>query len=174
MDAAKPVAKFALLSADRIFRYSLERVWETKKASLIFVMLNPSTADADLDDPTIRRCMGFARGWGYGGIEVLNLYAFRSPNPQELAKFLRDNARKFSVLNTTNADYMAAAFRSRRRGAKIVCAWGSSIDTMQLGMAACHRAICYGLRPHCLGVNADGQPKHPLYVPATAPLLRYP
>src|SRR5688500_18287560 len=74
--------KKATLSACGRYRYHLERRWATHV--LPIVMLNPSTADAEIDDPTIRRCMGFAKRDGYGGIAVCNLYALRSPSPDDL------------------------------------------------------------------------------------------
>ena len=84
-DDAPAVCKSAQISPCGLYRYRLERFWSDKPA-LPFVMLNPSTADADLDDPTIRRCMGFARREGAGGIIVATLHAFRATTPEELRK----------------------------------------------------------------------------------------
>ncbi len=74
----------AVLSADGVYRYRLWRTWDASKPTLAFLMLNPSTADATEDDPTIRRCLGFAKEWGYGSLVVVNLFALRSPNPDAL------------------------------------------------------------------------------------------
>ena len=71
---------------DGQYRYLLWRKWEPSKTSAAFIMLNPSTADAEADDPTIRRCIGYARNWGCGGIVVANLFAFRATDPGELVK----------------------------------------------------------------------------------------
>ena len=78
--------KSAEISPCGLYRYSLTRKWEAWKGTVNFIMLNPSTADAQEDDPTIRRCIGFAKAWGYGGIVVTNLFAYRATNPKELKK----------------------------------------------------------------------------------------
>ena len=78
--------KYADLSDDGIYRYVLGREWDSEGAVLGFVMLNPSTADAEADDPTIRRCVGFAKRIGYGGIRVVNIYAYRTSSPLVLMK----------------------------------------------------------------------------------------
>ncbi len=66
------------------YRYSLWREWDSRRPIVAFVMLNPSTADAAKDDPTIRRCASFARSWGYGSLEVVNLFAYRASEPKRL------------------------------------------------------------------------------------------
>ena len=73
----------AVLSEDRRYRYCLSRSWG-RGERMAWIMLNPSTADADVDDPTIRRCRSFAKAWGYGGLEVVNLFAYRATNPAAL------------------------------------------------------------------------------------------
>jgi hypothetical protein len=75
------VKSSAVLSPDGVYRYRLDRVWGAGPR-VLFVMLNPSTADATQDDPTLRRCLGFARDWGYGSLTVANLYAYRARGPQ--------------------------------------------------------------------------------------------
>ena len=74
----------ALLSSCGTYRYRLWRYWHTEREPLIFIMLNPSTADAMQDDPTIRKCIGFAKRLGFGGIEVVNLFAYRATDPRDL------------------------------------------------------------------------------------------
>ena len=76
----------AIFSSDRIFRYILWRTWNEQNGHLMVIGLNPSTADETQDDPTIRRCVGFARQWGYGGLYMLNLFAYRATDPSELMK----------------------------------------------------------------------------------------
>lgn len=105
------------ISEDRIYRYRLERFWSGKHA-LPFVMLNPSIADADIDDPTIRRCMRFARREGAGGIIVANLYAYRATEPNALwhapDPYGPDN----------DAELTSVASWAARAGMPVVCAWG--------------------------------------------------
>lgn len=76
--------KDAILSEDRKYRYILSRTWDETKPTVLFIGLNPSTADENEDDPTIRRCIIFAKSWGYGGLIMANLFAFRTTNPQGL------------------------------------------------------------------------------------------
>lgn len=76
----------ALISDDGVYRYRLHRTWDSAKPTVAFLMLNPSTADATEDDPTIRRCIGFAKEWGYGTLIVGNLFALRSTDPERLTE----------------------------------------------------------------------------------------
>lgn len=76
--------KTAIISEDEKYRYQLSRCWDETKPRILFIMLNPSTADANIDDPTIRRVISFAKSWGYGGVYVGNLFAFRSTDPKGL------------------------------------------------------------------------------------------
>ena len=85
----KIIKKSAILSDCRIYRYSLTRTWDVNKKYVLFIGLNPSTADENYDDPTIRRCVDYAHRWGYGGLVMTNLFAFRATLPIDLknAKF---------------------------------------------------------------------------------------
>ena len=76
--------KHTIISQDNKYRYQLSRIWDERKPTVLFIMLIPSTADADIDDPTIRRVVNIAKSWGYGGVFVGNLYAFRSTDPKGL------------------------------------------------------------------------------------------
>jgi hypothetical protein len=71
---------------DKLYRYWLFRCWNMDKPIIVWIMLNPSTADHKKDDPTITRCINFSKSWGYGGMIVVNLFAFRATNPKELKK----------------------------------------------------------------------------------------
>lgn len=148
----------ALISPCGTFRYKLARVWDTALPALRFVMLNPSTADANVDDPTIRRCIGFSRREGYGGIEVLNLYALRATDPRRLA--LAPDAD-----GPDNATYLDAIACS---GIPIVCAWGARGGDRGIYMA--RRMACHGADLRCLGLTKGGHPSHPLYIKADQPL----
>lgn len=135
--------------------------------SCIFIMLNPSTADGDEDDPTIRRCVGYARRWGYDRLEVINLFAHRATDPASLLA-LNDNddpvgpENRSAFRRVLNGDYPVG---------QIVCAWGAhgghlGQDETALGWLG-ERAR------FALGLTKDGHPKHPLYLKADAELVPF-
>ena len=101
-----PIKRRAVFSRCKTYRYSLERLWETETPvkRVVFIGLNPSTADHRVDDPTIRRCMGFAERWGYNALRVVNLFAYRTPYPEELKK-AQDPVGPY------NAKHLGAAIR---------------------------------------------------------------
>jgi hypothetical protein len=136
------------------YRYTLWRAWDKSRPKLAFVMLNPSTADHRVDDPTIRRCQGFARSWGYGSLTVVNLFAFRTPSPAELA-------RADDPIGPRNDHVLRAC---SRRAAALVLAWG-----VHGKLRDRHRQVLELFagrrRPLlCLGTTRDGYPRHPLYL----------
>jgi len=146
------------------YRYLLERTWDEDRPPVAFIMLNPSTADAHTDDPTIRRCVGFARRWGAGGIRVTNLFAYRATDPSVL-KTAPDPAGEHCNDHIIIASSLAL---------RVVVAWGRHGAYRQRGeevLDLLSREAGYDC--FCLGVNADGSPKHPLYVPNDAPLQMY-
>lgn len=156
----------ATISADGRYRYKLWRRWSVDHdcPSWVpaFVMLNPSTADGDRDDPTIRRCVGFARGWGYKGVDIYNLFAYRATDPSDLAR-ARD------IVGPENGKYLREIFGRQ----VIVAAWGAhpvARDRAQRLVAAASPMACLS----CLGVTASGAPRHPLYVRADAKPVPYP
>ncbi len=145
--------KDAIISADGLYRYALWRVWDEQKRTILFICLNPSTADAVQDDPTLRRCMGFARAWGYGGVKLGNLFAYRATNPKELLAA----ADPVGPENNEWLKTMAVA------STMVIAAWGNR------GTLLNRSDQIAGLSRHlqnmkCLAVNKSGQPKHPLYV----------
>lgn len=134
------------------YRYQLWRVWDVRKSKVLFVMLNPSTADASIDDPTIRRCIGFAKSWGYGGMYVGNLFAYRSTSPKELLK-VKDPVGE---CNNYHLGEMA------EKCDLIVCAWGNAPILKKLGYNTTLNILN---RPkHYIDLAKDGTPKHPLYL----------
>jgi hypothetical protein len=147
----------AVMSECGKYRYRLSRVWDEIAYVLPFVMLNPSIADAKIDDPTIRRCMGFARREGYGGIEVTNLYAFRATSPVDLWKAI-DPEGPDNAQHLTDVAKAAAAY-----GVPIVCAWGAHGGRNNRPIAIMQAA---GANLRCLGKTKGGNPRHPLYVRA--------
>ena len=138
------------------------RYWLTRHLSVLgnggtvlFVMLNPSTADQSQDDPTIRRCMGFARDWGYADLKVANLYALRSTDPRGL----------FESNDPVGVDNLPTVDRLAAMADEIIAAWGATPHPggqdhvrQVLDILSWHQQV------RCLGVTAGGHPRHPLYV----------
>jgi hypothetical protein len=160
----------AALSPDRAYRYVLTRTWGDAPA-MTWVMLNPSTADAKTDDPTIRRCVRFARREGCGGIAVVNLFGLRATDPRALRDSLEAGIDPVGPVN----DWFV---RMHTQGAsRVVAAWGTH-GTLRGRAAEVARMleVIPGIRLECLGVTKDGHPKHPLArgrerVPDDAPLV---
>ena len=154
----------AVISEDEAYRYTLWRQWGPG-APMVFVMLNPSTADATQDDPTIRRCIGFAKREGYGGIHVVNLFAYRATNPADLLRCPID------VVGPDNFAHLREAGRMARLGGVCVAAWGSHAAATRLAVNNARMALRCSIS--CLGLTKAGAPKHPLYLPGDAPLISY-
>lgn len=163
---AEKVIKYAEISECGKYRYQLTRYWG-RGSFQPFVMLNPSTADASADDPTIRRCMSFARREGAGGIVVANLFAFRATSPKDM-KAAPD---PFGHGNELALRQVARASVIGKR--PIVCAWGVNSDfgTHLLAIGIFQQE---GAGMVCLGKTKDGSPRHPLYVRGDAPLVAFP
>jgi len=100
------------------FRYRLARRWAAGPA-LVFIMLNPSKADGDIDDPTVRKCIGFAKRLGYSGVEIVNLFAYRATDPADLKR------AGYPVGDENDAAIMAAVMLAVIFGKPVVCAWGA-------------------------------------------------
>ena len=139
------------------------RIGEPK--SCLFVMLNPSTADASIDDPTIRRCVAFAKRWRYDRLEVVNLFAYRATNPKTLLTL----GHKENPIGDRNSEVVSsAAFEA----GLIVCAWGAHGGHM--GHDETVRGWLGARKSFALGFTKAGQPRHPLYVPREADLVAMP
>lgn len=158
MSAAKQGAR---LSRDRRYRYLLWREWDSSRASVVFVGLNPSSADEREDDPTIRRCCGFARAWGYGGVRVVNLFAYRTARPRELWGVEKP-------VGARNDWWISLAVEG---AGVVVAAWGAcggeDVEERIVRVRGLLREVW------CLGVTKGGRPRHPLYVRGDARLTRY-
>jgi hypothetical protein len=129
----------------------------------VFIMLNPSTADGAQDDPTIRRCVGFAKAWGYERLEVVNLFAYRATQPAVILAmdYMAD------PVGPDNRDHVQNAVLD---AGKIICAWGAHGG--HLGQDETTLGWCGNRLIYSLGLTAKGHPKHPLYLPSTAqPIL---
>lgn len=150
----------AVISECGRYRYVLRRAWAVGEP-LVFVMLNPSTADALLDDPTIRRCIGFAKREGASGLSVVNLYAYRSTDPRRLWTV-------GDPVGPNNDDTLLLECVGR----KVVCAWGANARADRVGDVRTLLQLC-GADAWCLGTTNTGAPRHPLYIKADQPLQRY-
>jgi hypothetical protein len=143
------------------YRWWLERVWEPAAPRLIFIGLNPSRADGRRDDPTLRRLLGFARGWGYGSLEVLNLFARISPSPAVL--------RRAADPVGAETDAWIRARLLAHPQAPIWLGWGNhgrSNHGVWRGRDRAVLALLQGRDLWAVALTAAGQPRHPLYVPA--------
>jgi hypothetical protein len=154
------VRRRAVFDQARTYRYLLEHRWADGPA-MVFVMLNPSTADANADDPTIRRAVGFARRERCGALVVVNLFALRTTDPSVLS----------AHPDPVGPDNDWVLRDTVRCGAPVVAAWGA--HGALLGRAAAVARLLEPCRPLCLGLTASGHPRHPLYLPATAPLAPF-
>lgn len=162
------------------FRYMLWRAWgeQTAKglpdAPVNFLMLNPSTADYTRDDPTIRRCIGFSKDWGFNGVIITNVYPFRSTDPKAMMEArdrtgetsLRSCGGEFARVN--DAALMVGALASKL----CVCAWGINAERQE-AMRAINVLKSSRVQAFCLGKTKDGSPKHPLYLPRDAKPIPY-
>jgi hypothetical protein len=151
----------AAISACGKYRWWLRRqIDDRSNRTVCFVMLNPSTADADADDPTIRRCIEFARSWGYSILSVRNLFAYRATDPRELKR----------VDNPIGGATGDAELRAARTADLLVAGWGQKVPFRRADDA---ERFFAGSPVYCLGKNKDESPRHPLYVPAAQPLVPF-
>jgi len=168
MSKPQPV-RTATISDDGLYRYRLGRTWNPYLPKMVWIMLNPSTADAEVDDPTIRRCMGFARREHCGGIEVINLYAFRATKPQGLTMQADPEgpgncAAWLEVLSGASA----------KTPGPVVAAWGASIPKGLPESRALDAIVPMVTPPwYTLGLTNGGAPRHPLFVKSTSPLRKW-
>ena len=146
----------ATISVCTKYRYSLERVWDTGSTRVMIVGLNPSTADADSDDPTIRRCVGFARSNGFDGLLVTNLFAARSTSPAALLEM-------DDPVGPENDHWIG---RLTRRATKVVIAWGNGGRLKRRD----EEVLKVLAGSYCFGKTQLGAPRHPLYLARTTAL----
>lgn len=138
------------------YRYRLWRTWDASLPVLVFLMLNPSTADAVANDQTIARCINRAMALGCGGVVIVNLFALRATNPRKLYEHLDTQ----EVIGPEND----AAILNECRNRRVVCGWGTHGKLHGRGPQVLRLLKSHGVQTECLAVNADGTPKHPLYV----------
>ncbi len=153
--------KNAILDPTRTYRYVLERRWEQGDNMVNFVLLNPSTADESIDDPTIKKCISFAKNWGYDGLFVTNLFAFRATNPNDLKK------TQYPIGENNDSFLKEYAQKSK----KVVVAWGNHGTLLNRNKIVLEQ-IKTIQTPYYLELTKHGQPKHPLYVSLGTVLTR--
>ena len=153
------VNKNATFSDCRKYRYSLSRTWDGKKKTVLFIGLNPSTADEKIDDPTIRRCINYAQSWGYGSLLMVNLFAYRATTPTELK----------NVNNPIGNDNDLHIVELLKKVDLAVAAWGNEGSLLNRDKEV--KKIIPNLM--CLKINKSGQPAHPLYQKKDLKLIKY-
>ena len=152
----------AIFDINGRYRYSLWRAWSSYHPRILFVLLNPSTADEQKNDPTIRRCMGFARAWNFGSMEVVNLFAYRATDYREL----------FKVSDPIGEENNRFLMQAVERCSTVVLGWGTKgpllgRDRQIMSLLAGRNDV------YCLGITKDGQPRHPLYVKGDTSLVSF-
>ncbi|MGB8700183.1 MAG: DUF1643 domain-containing protein [Thermosynechococcaceae cyanobacterium] len=152
----------AIFDATGQYRYTLWREWDARRSRLCIVMLNPSEADETHNDPTIRRCIAFGQRLGYGSVEIVNLFAYRTPYPQALKQALDP------IGSENDQHLLQASHRSR----ELVLAWGNWGSLWERDRQV--RQLLAGTTCYCFGLNRTGQPRHPLYLPRATQLMPYP
>lgn len=155
----------SVFSADRVYRYCLWRIWRNIAAPkfCMFLMLNPSTADDDSLDPTLRRCQDFAQAWDMDGMAICNLFAFRSTDPEAMK----------AADDPCGEDNDLWIARIAGDATTIICGWGVHGSHQRRDDAVRVLFNSIGKELHCLGTNKDGSCKHPLYTPANTLLEKY-
>lgn len=179
-----PLKMETIFSPCRKYRYTLWRSWNLpqglpygrmgesgfeplplkgRQEFAMFIGLNPSTADETQDDPTIRRCIDFAKRWGYGALCMANLFAYRATQPKDMMT----TQEPIGVENDKCLIYLA------KHAGIVICAWGNGGNFMGRGVLTRDRLREAGVKRHHLGLNSDRTPKHPLYLSKTTTPIPY-
>ncbi len=152
-------ARETIFSEDRRYRYVLWREWEPllseQPSYVMFIGLNPSTADEESDDPTIRKCIGFTKRWGHDALCMTNLFAYCATNPSMMKK-------QPDPIGLDNNDWLLALAKD---AARIIACWGLHGRFLLRDNEVLRMIKATGRRVECLRVTGSGHPEHPLYVP---------
>ena len=149
----------AIYSDCEKYRYILERIWDKNNGKIMFLALNPSTATEEKNDPTVARMVSFARSWGYGGVVVANVFAFRSTLPSDLKK----------DKNPVGSENDLLISKESKNCDKIVACWGNHGTFLNRSENVKRMIKNMG----CLGITKSGEPKHPLYLRADSRLIKF-
>ena len=158
----------AVFSPDRLFRYKLWRCWDYGP-SLIVIGCNPSVADETSDDPTIRRCIGYAKREGLAGLVMLNVHPYRATDPRDLQRYERSVIGQSAPI-TINAEHIRHTIRDSQivwGQSYVLAAWGNHGE--KYAERTNQELVALGVGVACLGMTRRGQPRHPLYMRADAP-----
>lgn len=146
----------AVFSPCRKWRYHLQHIWDESQPNLIWMMLNPSTADELKNDPTVERCEQRARMWGFGGVEVFNIFGYRATDPADMKAYI-------DPVGPDNDDWMID-FAKKSQNTKAIIGWGEHGKHRGRGEAVLNIIKQHDGRVNALKINASGHPKHPLYI----------
>lgn len=144
---------------DDCYRYTLDRVWDRGRPVVIWIMGNPPPVGAEWEDEATRRCVAFAKLWGYGGISVRNLFAYRATKPSVLRALSPADA-----VGLENEIYLSTVGLDTRD--LVVCAWGAHGELHNRGEITRKALRGMGITLHHLGLTKAGHPRHPLYLSA--------
>lgn len=156
----------AIFSEDRVYRYLLRRRIGVQRTTCLFIMLNPSTADEKRNDPTVSRCIGFAKHWGFGRLEVCNIFAYRATDPKELYSYYDGKL----IIGPDNDMHIRHAVD---RADRVVCAWGNHGVLFDRGIFIREAIMLQDKFPLAFKITNKGQPIHPLYQKRDAPLITW-
>ena len=148
--------KSAILSKNRKHRYLLSRIWDLKNETILFIMLNPSSADENIDDPTTKKVISYSKKWGYGGLHICNLYTYRTTSPKIL----------FDIPKNKRGSNKNEIKKYAKKCSKIVYAWGNKekVPSWLNQMVP---------NPSFIELSKEGVPKHPLYLKSNLKLKSF-
>ena len=149
----------AIISDDKKYRYLLTRIWDNDKRMVNFIGLNPSTANQIDNDPTMRRCIAFAKSWGYGGLYMTNLFAYRTSKPEELMKTI-------DPIGKENDKYL---LEIEKKVDAVVFAWGANGTFLNRDK----QVLNFISKGYYIALTKDKHPRHPLYLKANLTLKRH-
>ncbi len=147
-----------------LYRYVLTRIWDPSRPALVLILLNPSTATHEINDATITRCMVRAGRMGYGGLVILNAFAWRATDPEDM-KAAAEPIGQYN--DEVIVEYAANA-------PLVICGWGTHGGHLGRDAQVLTLLRSHGIVPWCLGLNADSSPRHPLYLPYETAVVEIP
>lgn len=148
--------KGAIIDETQKYRYLLWRIWDETKPKIVFLMLNGSTADAETNDNTLNKCISYAKSWGFGKLEIVNLFSYRTALPAVLKKAP-------DPIGPLNEKYILESLKGANM---VVVAWGAHGNYKNQNKVVLKLLKSQNVTPFSLGYTKDGNPKHPLYLKA--------